>query len=244
MTTARIALVTGGAGAIGSAVVRDLVADGFRVVAVDRSPETPQVARDLGAELGLVVDLSDPEAIDALVEQVQDQLGTVSALINNAGFDRVQPFLSTTPEFWEEIVAINLMSHIRLTHRLLPGMRDQGWGRVVFVSSEAGRFGSKGQAIYAACKSGQLGFMRSIAREMAKHDILCNAVSPGPVDSQLLHAVTDDAPQLLTAMERSIPLGRVATADDVSGVVAFLCGDRASYVTGQTISVSGGQSMA
>jgi 2-hydroxycyclohexanecarboxyl-CoA dehydrogenase len=185
------------------------------------------------------VDLSDAASIDALVPE----LGEVDILVNNAGWDKVQPFVSSEPDTWDRLIAINLRAPIHLTHSLLPGMLERGGGRLVFISSDAARVGSTGEAVYAACKSGLIGFAKTLAREAARSQTTSNVVCPGPSDTPLLAEIAGDNPKLIESLKRGIPLGRLGAPSDVAAVVAFLCSDRAAYLTGQTISVSGGLTM-
>src|ERR1700754_4195088 len=158
----RTALVTGGAGGIGSQICRDLSALGARVIVVDIDEEGARgVAGELADASAVRVDLADPASIDELVAGV----GDVDVLVNNAGWDKVEPFVKSEPSTWDRLLAINLRAPIQLTHGLLPGMAERGWGRLVFVSSDAGRVGSSGEAVYSACKAGLIGFAKTIARE-------------------------------------------------------------------------------
>lgn len=240
----RTALVTGGAGGIGSHICRDLAALGARVLVVDvNAAGARKVADDLPDAEAYVVDLARPESISELVATVLEAEGGVDVLVNNAGWDRVEPFLDNDPSVWDKLIAINFRAPVQLTQAFLPGQVERSWGRLVYVSSDAARNGSKGEAVYAGCKAGLLGFMKTIAREVARAGITSNAVCPGPSDTPLLREVADANPKLVAALERAIPLGRLGQPRDVAGVVAFLTSERAEYLTGQTVSVSGGLSM-
>jgi 2-hydroxycyclohexanecarboxyl-CoA dehydrogenase len=239
----RLAIVTGGAGGIGAAICRDLAAIGASVVVADIDLEgAEQVAKGIEGAHALRVDLGDPSSIDAFVAAVA-RFGHPEVLVSNAGFDIVGPFVQSDPATWDRLLAINLRAPIQLTHALLPGMLERRFGRLVFVSSDAARVGSSGEAVYAAAKAGLLGFAKTIARETARFGVTSNAVCPGPTDTPLLKAVGEQSPRLVEALKRSIPIGRLGRPEDVSGLVAYLCSERAEYVTGQVLSVSGGLTM-
>jgi 2-hydroxycyclohexanecarboxyl-CoA dehydrogenase len=240
----RTAVVTGGAGGMGSAISRDLASLGARVVVADINADgAAKVAADLPDGLALPVDLADPESVAGFAAQVKEAVGRVDVLVNNAGWDKVEPFLKSTPQTWDRLIAINLRAPIQLTHAFLGDMVEARWGRLVFVASDAGRVGSSGEAVYAACKAGLIGFSKTIARESAKYGVSSNTVCPGPSDTPLLQEVAAGNPKLVESLERSIPMKRLAHPDDIAGVVAYFCTERAGYVTGQTISVSGGLTM-
>ena len=239
----RTALVTGGAGGIGSQICRDLAALGARVLVVDLNEEgATQVAGELPDAKAFAVDLSDPSSIDELVGRV-GEAHEVDVLVNNAGWDKVGPFVKSDPGLWDRLIGINLRAPIQLTYAFLPSMLERGWGRLVHVSSDAARVGSTGEAVYGACKAGLLGFSKTIARESARGSVTSNVVCPGPSDTPLLREVAEGNPKLVEALEKAIPLRRLGLPRDVAGMVAFLCSERAEYITGQTVSVSGGLTM-
>lgn len=241
----RIAVVTGGAGGIGSAIAADLASLGATVAVCDINEAGAQrVAGELNDAAAFGVDLEAPESVGAMVEAVLARYGRVDVLVNNAGWDSVGPFVESRPETWDRVIAINLRAAIQLTHQLLPGMTQRGWGRIVFISSDAARVGSTGEAVYAACKAGLVGFAKTIAREAARGGVTSNVVCPGPSDTPLLAEVAAGNEKLIDALKRSIPLRRLGQPRDISGMVAYLCSERAEYVTGQTVSVSGGLTMA
>lgn len=241
----KVALVTGGAGGMGSAICRDLGALGATVAVVDINEEGARaVASDIEGSEAFVVDLSDPASVDGLIAQVLERLGRVDVLVNNAGWDKVAPFVASGSEHWDRLIAINLRAPIQLTHGFLPGMVERRSGRLVYVSSDAARVGSTGEAVYSACKSGLIGFSKTMARESARAGITSNVVCPGPTDTPLLQEVAAGNEKLVESLKRGIPLGRLGQPEDVAGLVAFLTSERAGYITGQTVSVSGGLTMA
>lgn len=248
----RVALVTGGARGIGRAIALALAADG-RVVAVgdlllDAAEETAAEARASGAEaIAIPLDVTDPGSVTAAVERLVGELGRVDVLVNNAGWDQLRPFLETDEEFWHRVIDINFMGVLRTTKAVLPGMVDAGWGRVVNIASDAGRVGSSLESVYSGAKAGTIGFTKTIAREVARTGVTANTVSPGPTRTPLLEGMagTDESGQKLTAgLERAVPMRRLGEPEDVASAVAFLASDAAGYITGQTLSVSGGLTMA
>ena len=240
----RKALVTGAAGGMGSAIAADLAAMGATVAVCDINAEgAEKVAAELPNARAFKVDLSDPADIDRMVAEVRDELGPIDILVNNAGWDKVGPFVESDPSVWDRLISINLRAPIQLTHAFLPEMLEARAGRLVFVSSDAARVGSTGEAVYASCKAGIIGFSKTIAREAARAGITSNVVCPGPTDTPLLQEVAAGNEKLVQALTKSIPLGRLGRPEDVAGAVAFLCSERAEYITGQTLSVSGGLTM-
>jgi 2-hydroxycyclohexanecarboxyl-CoA dehydrogenase len=237
----RTALVTGAAGGIGAAICRRLAADGAAVIATDLDLEgARRVAHEVAGEARRL-DVTDAQAAAALARE----LGAVHILISNAGWDRVMPFMETTPEHWEKAVRINLMGHIAVAHAFLAGMVERGEGRIVNIASDAGKVGSSGETVYAAAKGGVIAFTKSLAREVARHGVLVNCVCPGPIDTPFLKAFEQERDQrILEAMKRTIPLRRLGAPEDVAGCVAYLVSDDASYLTGQAISVDGGLVMS
>lgn len=241
----RVAVVTGGAGGMGSAIVRDLADLGAKVAVCDiNEAGAEEVAGRTPSARPFRVDLADRADVADLIERVRKELGDVDVLVSNAGWDKIGPFVDSDPTVWDRLIAINLRAPIQLTQAFLPSMMERSFGRVVFVSSDAARVGSSGEAVYAACKAGVIGFGKTVARESARKGVTSNIVCPGPSDTALLHEIAEDNPKLIDALKRGIPVGRLGHPDDISGVVWYLCTPRAEYVTGQTISVSGGLTMA
>jgi 2-hydroxycyclohexanecarboxyl-CoA dehydrogenase len=236
----RRAIVTGGGGAIGAATVHALAEAGMRVVVCAR---TEEVARSVtgGAE-AFGGDLADPASVDALVAAIA-AAGPVDVLVHCAGWGEVQPFLETTPETWDTLLAVNLRAAIQLTHAILGQMAERGWGRLVFVGSDAGRVGSRNEAVYSAAKGGVHAFAKSIAHEVARRGVTSNVVSPGPTETPRLATYRETYPEKMAPLLRRIPLGRVGAPEDAAALIAFLCSDAASYITGQVISVNGGLHM-
>jgi 2-hydroxycyclohexanecarboxyl-CoA dehydrogenase len=241
----RVAVVTGGGSGIGAATARRLAAEGAAVWVADRNAEG---AREVAAEVGgtaLEVDVAD----DAAVRAAFDTVGPVDILVNNAGIDRWGFFASTTPEYWHEVMAVNLMGVMSCTQAVLAGMHERGRGAIVSVASEAGRAGSPGGVPYSASKAGVIGFTRALARESARYGVRVNAVAPGPIETPLLMGAGEQvgeerAERMRAAMTMGTAMRRLGTPDEVAAAIAFLASDDASYVTGQTLNVSGGLTMA
>jgi 2-hydroxycyclohexanecarboxyl-CoA dehydrogenase len=237
----RVALITGGAGGIGSATASRLAADGASVVVADVDLSAAErVAAGLGGRAAKV-DVTSVASIREMVEQV----GPIDVLVNNAGWDRVQRFVDSDETFWDKVLAINLKGQIACAHAVLPGMIERKQGRIICIASDAGRVGSSGEVVYSAAKGGVIAFTKALAREVARFSICVNAVAPGPADTPFLKIFSEDPSneRIVEAMVRATPLKRLAQPVDVAGVVAFLASDDAAFMTGQTVSVSGGLTM-
>ena len=237
MTSARRALVTGGASGIGAAVARHLAAGGAHVVIVDLNGEQAQAVASAFGGTGIALDVTDFDAVRAAVQAH----GPFEILVNSVGVDQHAFFTQTTPEDWRRLIAVNLESVLNTTHAVLPSMQAAGHGRIVNVASEAGRLGSRGGSVYAAAKGGVIAFTRSIARENGRKGITANVVAPGPIDTPLLRqAVEAGGEKLLAAMEGATLAGRLGTTEEVAAAVAFLASDAAGYITGEVLGISGG----
>jgi 2-hydroxycyclohexanecarboxyl-CoA dehydrogenase len=245
----RVAMVTGGARGIGRAIALALAADG-RVVAVGDLDEggagetAAQVEADGGRALGLALDVTDTASVTAAVERAVDELGSIDVLVNNAGWDAMIPFLETDEQFWDRVIEINFKGCMRLTHTVLPGMVERGFGRVVNIGSDAGRVGSSLESVYSGAKGGVIAFTKTIAREVARSGVTANTVCPGPTRTPMLEGMTKEGGgRLVEALTRAVPMRRLGEPEDVAAAVAFLASDAAGYITGQTLSVSGGLTM-
>ncbi len=172
-----------------------------------------------------------------------ERLGAIDVLVNNAGWDRMEPFVESSPETWDLVLAINLRGPIAVTRAVLAQMVERGSGRIVSIASDAGRVGSSGEAVYSGAKAGIMGFSRTIAREVARHGINVNTVCPGPTNTALLQGEAERNPNLVKALARAIPFGRPAEPEEIAAAVAFLASDDAAFITGQALSVSGGLTM-
>lgn len=233
----RTAVVTGGGRGIGAAICRELAAGGAVVHVVDRDAEPAEaVAAEIGGQ-AVVVDIADADAVEAALSGLGADI-----LVNNAGFDEHCWFTDATPAYWRRLVAVNLEGVFACTHAVLRGMQGRKYGRLVHVSSEAGRIGSKGNAVYAASKGGVIVFSKSIALENARFGITSNTVLPGPIDTPLLDQIRahENGAAMIAAMKKATPLGRLGTPEEIAHAVAFLASGDAAYITGETLGVSGG----
>ena len=247
MAEPRVALVTGGAGAIGAAVCRELAAQGRRVAVADLEGEAAaRVAAAMGG-LGVALDVTEPASVERALAGVRSRLGPIGILVSCAGWDEMRPFVDTDETFQARVLEINLAGPIRVLRAVLPEMQAQRFGRVVLVSSDAARVGSSGEAIYAAAKGGLVALAKSVAREVVRDGITANCVCPGPTDTPLFRGLartSGEGERITAALERAIPMRRLGRPEDVAPAVAFLASDEAGYITGQTLSVSGGLTMA
>jgi 2-hydroxycyclohexanecarboxyl-CoA dehydrogenase len=243
----RVAFVTGGARGIGRAIALALAADGRAVAVADMRADA---ARETAAEIGprslaLSVDVTDSQAVAAGVREAESELGPIGVLVNNAGWDELHPFVETDEAFWDRIVDVNYKGCLRVTRAVLPGMLERGWGRIVNVSSDAARVGSSGEAVYAGAKGAVISFTKTIARESARRGVTANVVCPGPTATPLMDEMLGaGGERLMDAMVRAVPMRRLAEPEEIAHAVAFLASDGAGYITGQTLSVSGGLTMA
>jgi NAD(P)-dependent dehydrogenase (short-subunit alcohol dehydrogenase family) len=248
----RVCLVTGSSSGIGLETARYLAAEGAAVAVCGRDPGRVEDARaEVGAALALVSDLSDPAAPAALVREVEERLGRVDCLVNNVGVAVQVDFADLTDEDWESMWQLNVMSYVRAIQAVLPGMRERRFGRIVNVSSTAGKRPSTGMPNYTVSKAAVLSLSRLVADLYAKDGILCNAVCPGPTRSpawlgdggladQLARRSGKSREQVLDEVGKGRPIGRMSEPEEAAAVIAFLCSDRASYVTGAAWSVDGG----
>ncbi|MDF1625343.1 MAG: SDR family NAD(P)-dependent oxidoreductase [Parvibaculaceae bacterium] len=242
-------IVTGGASGIGKAIGLRLGQEGAKVAIFDMNEKGAEAAaaeiRQKGGEAwAYKVDITDYAVVARAVDAFEKAAGQVYGLVNNAGWDEAKPFIQTEPDFWKKVIDINLYGPLNLTHVVARRLAEQGAGRVVSISSDAGRVGSSGEAVYSAAKGGVIAFMKTMAREFARKGVTFNTICPGPTDTPLLASVDASGGGRLTeALAKAIPMRRLAQPDDYPGIVAFFLSDDASFITGQTISVSGGLSM-
>lgn len=244
----KTAVVTGGASGIGLAVASELVASGAAVVLLDISADQAErAATHIAAAGGTAsprrVDVTDLAATDAALAAIAGDAGGIDIVVNCAGISAAQELLGQgDPDGWRRIVDVNLFGTINVCHAAVPHMVGRG-GRVVNIASDAARIGSAGEAVYSATKGGVISLTRSLARELARHQVTVNCVSPGPTDTPMLRAWATANPGILDKLTRSVPLRRLGTPEDIASMVAFLASEQASYITGQVISVSGGVTM-
>ena len=248
----RVALITGGAGGIGRAICERLAAGGHAAAVADlRAADTEAVANAIASSgvraVGVALDVTDPASVDSVVERASKELGPIEILVNNAGWDELHPFVDTDEGFWRRVVEINYVGCLRVTRAVLPPMIERGFGRIVSIASDAARVGSSGEAVYAGAKAGVVAFTKTIAREHARNGITANSVCPGPTRTPMLESMAagDEAgAKLIASLERAVPMRRLGEPADVAAAVAFFCSEEAAFITGQTLSVSGGLTMA
>ena len=239
-------IVTGGASGIGKATAYLLAREGARVFVgdVDEVGGRAAVAEGAAEKLAidyLPLDLTDSRSIEVFAAAVHQRTEQVDGLVNGAGWDQIQPFLENPPEMWDRLIAINLMGAVRLTRDVLPPMVAARAGKIVNISSDAGRVGSMGETVYAAAKGGLIAFTKSLARELARYQINVNCVCPGPTDTPLFQRQPERMKEALT---RAIPFRRIAQPLEIAQAVLFFLSPRSDYITGQVLSVSGGLTMA
>ena len=242
-------LVTGAARGIGASIATRLAAEGAHVAIGDLdAPAAEKLAAQLWTDgqpcLGHQLDVSDLDSVQAMVRHVEAELGPIDILVNNAGIDRIQPFLESEPDTWDRLLAVNLRGTIAMCHAVATLMSERGSGRIVNIASDAGRVGSSGETVYSGTKGGVIAFSKSLARELARSGVTVNVVCPGPTDTALLDQVAEASQKLYDSLALAIPLRRIATPNDIAPAVAFFASDDAAYITGQTLSVSGGLTMA
>lgn len=247
----KVALVTGAGGGMGRAICARLLDEGCKVAALDINRESLDTlaasVKGRGTLHAQAVDISSYAAVCRAVADAEATLGPLDILVNNAGWDKFTNFLDTDEALRAKVVAINLNGPINMFHAVLSGMSTrEGGGRVVTIASDAGRVGSSGQAVYSACKGGVIALSKTLARELARKNILLNVVCPGPTDTPMLQDFLNQGAggqKVYDAMKRAIPMKRLGQSEDIPGIVAFLVSDDASFITGQVISVSGGLTM-
>jgi len=242
-------IVTGGGSGIGQEVCKRFAEEGSEVGVFDLNGDgaaaTVVMIEAAGGKASAhVVDIADRAAVDAAVAAFQKG-GPIDVLVNNAGWDVIKPFLDTDMELWKKVIDINLYGPLNMHHAVLPGMVENGGGRVVNIASDAGRVGSSGEAVYSACKGGIISFTKTVARELARKGIQLNTVAPGPTDTPLLASFAEGeaGQKIAEGLKRAIPMKRLGQPTDYPGIVCFLASDDAGFITGQVISVSGGLTM-
>ena len=248
----RRVVLTGGASGIGRATALRLAEEGCSVASLDLNAdgnaETAHLAESLpGKVIAYAADISDHDAVTKAVDAFEASEGPVEGLANVARWDLPIPFLETDRPFWDKVIRINLYGPLVMHHVVLRRMAERGFGRVVNVSSDAGRVGSSGESVYSACKGGVIAFTKTMAREMARKGVILNVLCPGPTETPLFDSFRNASPsgsKIAEGLARAIPLRRLGQPEDYPGIIAFLLSDDAAYMTGQTISVSGGLTMS
>lgn len=241
----RVAIVTGAGGGMGQAIVARLVKDGFKLAAVDIDDGALRsVVRDVGTDtVGFNCDLTEEKAVRETIERIERTLGPIDVLVNSIGWVGTTRFIQEDSDYWRKIIAVNMESILYTTHAVLAGMIERKRGKIINISSDAGRIGTSGEAVYAAMKAGVIAFGKSVAREHARHNITVNAIAPGPTETPLLKAEMETDPDLVNRMLRLIPFRRAGKPEEMAAAVSFFCSPDSDYITGQTLSVSGGLTM-
>ena len=239
---ARVAFVTGGTRGIGRAICERLKSDGMKVAAGYSGNE--EAAQACARELGVMVvkgNVGSFEDCDRAVRAVEDELGPVDVLVNNAGITRDGVFHKMSPAQWSDVIRVNMDSVFNMTRQVIEGMREREWGRIVNISSINGQKGQMGQTNYAAAKAGMIGFTKALALENARKGVTVNCICPGYIDTEMVQAVPET---VLASIIAQIPVGRLGRGEEIADMVAFLSGEHAGFVTGSTLSLNGGQYMA
>lgn len=248
----RVAIVTGGAQGIGKGIATTLGEQGFRVAVADMNvPAAEQTAKEItaagGEAIAVEIDVTSTDSVQAAVARVESELGPIEVAVNNAGWDDFMKFVQTDEDFWDRILDINFKGALRVIKAVVPGMQERGFGRIINIGSDAGRVGSSLEAVYSGAKGGIIAFTKTLAREVATKGVTANTVCPGPTDTPALRKFADgagDAEKVIGGMTRAVPMKRLGTPQDIGPAVAFFASDGAGFVTGQTLSVSGGLTMA
>jgi 2-hydroxycyclohexanecarboxyl-CoA dehydrogenase len=249
--TGKTAIVTGGARGIGKGISMTMAKQGANVVIadllLDAAQETAAEIRQTGAKaLAMQTDIANLESVKSMVENVKSEFGQIDILVNNAGWDRMKPFMKTTPDFWDKVININFKGVLNTVYAVAEGMIAQNSGRIINIASDAARVGSMGESVYSGAKGAVLSFSKTLARELARNSVTVNVLCPGPTPTPLLDDMKAEdsfADKVLSSMDKIIPLKRMGKPEDIAAAVVFLASDEAGFITGQVLSVSGGLTM-
>lgn len=243
--TGKIALVTGGTGGIGAAIVKQLCATGAKVATNYRNEEKAkafqQEMKDAGYEVAIyAVDVTDTEGCEKMIAQIEADLGPIDIIVNNAGITQDTTLRKMTKDQWDNVININLDSLYNICKPVVQGMTERGFGRIINISSINGQKGQIGQTNYAASKAGMHGFTMALAQEVARKGVTVNTISPGYIGTDMVMAVPEEIRNKIIAQ---IPVGRLGTTDEIAELVDFICSDSAGFITGADIAANGGQHM-
>ncbi len=249
--TDKVAVVTGGARGIGKGICETLAKQGAKVVIadllLDEAVATASEIENAGGQaIAVKTDITDLESVQAMVSAVKEKFGLVDILVNNAGWDRMKPFVKTTPDFWNKVIDINYKGILNTIYAVAEDMMGQNSGKIINIASDAARVGSTGESVYSGTKGAVISFSKTMAREFARNKINVNVICPGPTPTPLLDDMKAEdafADKVLSSMDKIIPLKRMGTADDIAAAVVFFASEEANFVTGQVLSVSGGLTM-
>ncbi|GAB6255311.1 SDR family NAD(P)-dependent oxidoreductase [Peribacillus sp. NPDC055009] len=244
----RVAFITGAGRGIGKEIAITLASKSNKIIVTDinieNARETVSILESEGAEaLAVYCDVTKLESVQEAVKASIDCFGRIDILVNNAGWDKIEPFLKSEPSTWKTIIDINLMGQIHTCKEILPIMIENGYGKVVNIASDSGRVGSSGEGVYSAAKGGVIALTKTLAREMARHKLNVNCISPGPSNTPLIQEIGSYNEGIVSALEKAIPFRRLAEPSDLANAVAFFTSEEADYITGQTLSVNGGLAM-
>ena len=244
----KVAIVTGGARGIGKAIAVGLAKEGATVVVADLledlAKETVQEIKASGGQaIPLKMDITNSKQVKPAIEQVIKQCGKIDVLVNNAGWDKIEPFVQSTEETWDKVISINLKGPVIVTRAVIDNMIQNKYGRIVNIASDAGRVGSSGEAVYSACKGGIIAFSKALARELVRYNIAVNSIAPGPTETPLTLQTMAENPKIVDALKNAIPMRRLAKSEEIAAAAIFFASDDASFITGQVLSVSGGLNM-
>ena len=248
----KTAMVTGGAQGIGKAISSALAGQGAKVAIVDidnavAGQTADEINRQNATAIAIQADITDPEKVKQAVAGVREQFGAVDVLVNNAGWDRMMSFVETTPDFWDKVIDINYKGVLNCVYAVIHDMIEKNSGKIINISSDAARVGSSGEAVYAGAKGAVISFSKSLAREVARNRITVNVICPGPTDTPLTQQMQEEsafAQKILSKMDKVIPLRRKGTPGEIAAAVVFFASAEADFITGQTLSVSGGLTMS
>ena len=250
--TGKVAIVTGSGRGIGEAIAQKMAMQGVNLALWDKNKERVMKTASLiesstgGCVKSYAIDITQYDAIQAAVKEVLDDFGRIDILVNNAGWDVVEYFLDNKPELFSSIVDLNLKAHMNCCHCVLPFMIESGGGKIINISSEAGRVGGFGEVAYSAAKGGLIAFTKALAQEIAQYGICINSVAPGPTETPMLKKgveLSQFAAQIMEDRKKQIPFNRFARPDEIADAVIFFASSMSDYVTGQVLSVSGGLTM-
>ncbi len=249
--TNKVAVVTGGARGIGKGICETLAKQGAKIVIadllIDEAVATAaEIENSGGKAIAVKTDITDLASVQAMVAAAKEKFGALDILVNNAGWDRMKPFMKTTPDFWSKVIDINFKGVLNTTYAVAADMIERNSGRIINIASDAARVGSMGESVYAGTKGAVISFSKTMAREFARNKINVNVICPGPTPTPLLDDMKAEdafADKVLSSMDKIIPLKRMGTADDIAMAVVFFASEEANFVTGQVLSVSGGLTM-
>jgi 2-hydroxycyclohexanecarboxyl-CoA dehydrogenase len=245
----KVAIVTGAAQGIGRAIASRLADEGARIALADiqfdaAERAASEICAGGASAIAVALDVTKLDDAIAAADRIERELGPIDILVNNAGWDILMPFVETTPDLWDKVIAINYRGVLNCCKAIAPRMQARDSGKIISISSDAGRVGSSGEAVYAGCKAAIIGFSKTLARELAASHINVNVVCPGPTDTALLKSAMAGREKVLDAMTRGIPFRRLGQPADLAGAVAFFASSDSDFITGQVLSVSGGLTMA